>query len=350
MTAINLSGLAANSTSPKYDSAYPSGNRSGGGGSNLSVSGTVAHNSVITITDALNRFGTRTNVKPLYVAMGTQKAGLSLGRKTGDYFHSSQAQSSAHSVGSIANAYRFDFKASSADAWGQDSFLLEDTTRPFLQYVERYYDFDILQTIYQASGGVGFNLKTNRIWATVGQNNDIYVGYQGLSALSQRIYCEWLTGTPPADYTDEECPGFQWLSEEFVFRNSSDVDVADAYYDVYRDNRLLNDLGHVFTTRTTARPTALNNIFLDQVSNGCGSGVSNVFAYYGYMCFDDEWRRAYLGNNATRASCTKLIPMPQTAWAAGSISINLVNSLLSLSGNYLHIRTAENTWLESVQI
>lgn len=341
---VSISGTA--SGNGKFNS-----NAQGGG--DLSVSGTIAHGGSITITDALSRLGSRANAKPLYVSLGTQKAGLSLGRLTGDYYHANTAASSTRQLGSITQTYRFDHKGlETANAiWGNENFFTEDATRPLLQYVERYYDFDIYNPIYQAGGQL--NIKTNRMWGNWNIDPNvvnIYVGYNGSWAApdTSAVAPEHTVESPL--YIDATLPMGQWMSEEFIMENSSAADVSDGLFYWIRSNTLLNASKTNWVTYTTAMPQKLSMIFLDQISNGSGDSVPNVYQYLGYQCIDDEYRRVYIGNSATRASCTKLIPMPQTAWSAGSVTFQGVVSHLALSGNYAHIRLGRSTWLEAVQL
>ena len=89
-------------------------------------------------------------------------------------------------------------------------------------------------------------------------------------------------------------------------------------------------------------------VFFDQVSNGCGDGVPNVFEYLGYIDLDDEYKRVYLSDSPARAPGSKLIPMIQRR--GGSISIQLVNSQLPLSGSYLHVRLDKDTWMDAIRL
>ncbi|MEO8154543.1 MAG: hypothetical protein ABI605_15840 [Rhizobacter sp.] len=320
------------------------------GGANLKLSGTVAHRSVVTITDSLARFGTRTNVKPLYVAFGDQRAGSALGRRTGDYYNIGALASNAKTVGAITQTYRYDFKGTETEnaIWGNEIFFTEDATRPLLQYMERYYDFDIYQAKYQKGGQ--FNLKTNRLWGNWNINPsvcDLYVGYNGSWGPMGAVAAEH-TPESPSWMDNTDVPAFQWMSEEYVFQNSSAPDRPDGFMEFYRNNKLQNTVRTQFITHTSANPLPLTMVFFDQVSNGSGDGVSNIFEYLGYINLDDEYRRVYLSDSPTRAPGSKLIPMIQTAWSPASLSIQLVNSQLPFSGNYLHIRLGKDTWLEAI--
>jgi len=136
----------------------------------LEVVGTVGHGLEMTMrTDGTYNFGTRTNVKPLYVNLGV-KAGSSYGRDTADYFQVSGVEQTSVKAGSVAGAVRFDFKylstISAPAIFGDIDF---NPAKPLIQYIERYYAFDIRDPdVWGANGagtGVpGFNLKTNRLY------------------------------------------------------------------------------------------------------------------------------------------------------------------------------------------
>jgi hypothetical protein len=319
----------------------------------LSLSGTVAHGSIVTITDWSARFGNRTNVKPLYVSLGDQRQGNGLGRKTGDYYHVHSEASNVQTVGAISQTLRFDFKGTeTANAiWGNEIFFTEDPSRPLLQYLERYYDFDIYQPQYQHLNQ--FNLKTNRLWGNWNLDPNVcnlYVGYNG-------SWQDPETSAVATEHTSEgtvwmstKAEAFQWLSEEYVFKNSSAPDAADGILEFYRNNTLQNAKRTRFVTYTTAMRQPLTMVFFDQVSNGNGDGVAHTYEYLGYINLDDEYRRAYLSASATRAPGSKLIPMIQTAWSPNTIRVQLVHSQVPLSGSYLHIRLGKDTWLEPIRL
>ena len=87
-----------------------------------------------------------------------------------------------HPVGALTQAYRYDLKGTETanDICGGERSFTENATNPLLQYLERYYDFDVYQAKYQ--GDFGFNLKTNRIWGDwrlSSQVCNIDVGYNG---------------------------------------------------------------------------------------------------------------------------------------------------------------------------
>lgn len=324
--------------------------------SKLEIVGSVGHGLPMTIkTNGYYSFGSRSNVKPLYVNLGV-KAGSSYGRDTADYFQVSGVEQTSVKAGSVASAVRFDFKylstISAPAIFGDIDF---NPAKPLIQYIERYYAFDIRDPdVWGANGagtGVpGFNLKTNRLYYDLsGAANNSYIGYQGKDALSARVYTERVevsadsySADPPTENT--------WGSEEFIFFNSSAVNIEDGEYRHYRSNTFLNSDKYLRETIDDAYPNPIYTAYLDQVSNGCGDGVTNVYLYAGYQCWDDEYLGVYVGNNAARASCTSMVRLPQTAWSANTANFVQIYSVVDSSDRYFYMRTGKDSWLSDTGV
>jgi hypothetical protein len=318
-------------------------------GSGLEASGTVAQGEVITITDGASRFGTRTNVKPVYVNLGDALAGNSLGRDTGNYWGAEVELTTAILLGGQSSAIRYDFKPSFQSSF--DNLDMPDVNQPFITYIERYYDFDTTQSQYQNSSG-DFNIKTNRPHHPgFNPQNNTYINYRGAEGGNCRAAVEYVDGTQSHYYGAGGPPAFQWMSEEFIMKHST-LNNIDGQYRHYRSNTFLNSNNdYQFMTIDDSYPDKFGRMSLDQVSNGCGSGVSNVWGYFGYINIDDEYRGVYIGDNADRSLCTKLVRLPQTAWAAGSVSAQLVHTHVALNGAWVHVRTGLESWVnDTVQI
>jgi hypothetical protein len=137
---INLSGiLVPNATSPLFDSSYPAGDRPNG----LALIGTVAHGNALTLTDGFNRFGTRANVKPVYVNLGNAKVGSALGRVTADYHPPESVVDTVVKNGQLSGSIRRNHKGTINATNSIFGEMPVDDTKPIIHYVERYYDFDI---------------------------------------------------------------------------------------------------------------------------------------------------------------------------------------------------------------
>ncbi len=313
----------------------------------LQIAGTFAHGNIVEITtDGSYDFGTRQNVKPLYVNYGDAMAGSPDGRRTDNFWNA--ATVSLQTViknGSLTGALKKDFKLSSVGSFESFEF---DTTKPLIEYKERYY-FDILDPLYQNASGA-LNLKTDRWWkdkAPAGGKNDAYIGYQGAEGIGNvRIGVENVTGNSSA-YYGVGVPANQWLCEEIIFQNSSAVNIKDGFIDHVRNNVLLNPTKRLFVTIDDKNPSKLRVKYFDQISNGNGSGVSEVPMYFGYICLDDEYKGVYIGNSSTLPACTKMVRLPQTAWSATSISVKVIESFVPASNAYVYIRTGYSTWIRT---
>ena len=348
MATINLNAYY-DSSDGKYKSRYEIGSK-------LEVVGSVAHGGTMTVrTNGFYNFGARTNTKPLYVNLGF-KAGSVLGRLTSDYFHSSGVEQSSVKPGSIASAVRLDFKylatISAPEIFGDVDF---NPAKPLIQYIERYYAFDIRDpNVWGANGAgtgiAGFNLKTNRLYYDLdGAANNSYIGYQGKDALSARAFTERVEVS--ADSYSADLPTANtWGSEEFLFLNSSALNVEDGELRHYRSNTFLNPSAYLRKTIDATYPNQIYTAYLDQNSNGCGDGVANVYVYASYQCWDDEYNGVYVGNNAARGSCTKLVRLPQSSWSQTAADFTQIYSVVDSTERYFYVRTGKTSWLSDTGI
>jgi len=197
------------------------------------------------------------------------------------------------------------------------------------------------------------NLKTNRVWASPSNtptNSSSYIGYNGADGAgsygtnSARHVIENVDSV--SHYYDAGIPANQWLSEEFLFNNSSASGVPDGYFEHWRSNTFLNTgKSTMVTFNTTGYPNKLRQFFLDELSNGFGRGLANAYGYLCYLCLDDEWNGIYLGDSATKSACTKLIRQPQSFWTSNRVDISLVQAGLSVSGAHAYVCTGKNTFV-----
>jgi hypothetical protein len=341
MTQITLNAYY-DSSDGKYKSRYSIGEK-------LEVVGSVAHGSPMTIrTNGFHSFGARTNTKPLYVNLGF-KTGSAWGRDTTNYYNASAVEQSSTKPGSLTSAVQYDLEA--AAGAGIFQYLPFDPAKPLITYVERYYDFDINDPAAQNGSG-GFNLKTNRLYkdATPSSENNAYVGYQGSEgATSVRLFVENVTGNA-GQYYGVGVPVSQWVSEEFIFNNSSAVSVADGELRHYRSNSFANSSNYLITTIDGTQSTPISVEVLDQVSNGCGSGMANVYMYTGYHCRDDEYNGVYVGNASTRGACTKMVRLPQSSWSQTSADFYQIYSVVASADRYFYMRTGKTSWLSDTGV
>ncbi|WP_417518751.1 hypothetical protein [Marinobacter sp.] len=304
----------------------------------ISWNGVVAHGGELTITDGESRFGTRQNVKPLYVNTGGGKTDTALGRDTGNKFAAAAVYQTTQKVGSIPGAVGTDHYNNSTDA-AFDGLVI-DPDKPVVCYVERYYGYDVTDSAYQNGSG-GFNHKAFRIWAQ-GDNNNLYYTNREDGSASYFVEYVWTGGS---DWFSPVGVWFQWHAAEILFKNS-DLDQSNGIFEYWADGVTLKNAdpndNRTPMTRKAGKPNPLVKLNLDQVSNNTGQ---SSITYVGYTCIDDEYNGVYVGNASTRGACTKLVRQPQTAWAPGQIKIQLIESLVPVGGSYLYFRTGKDTWV-----
>lgn len=315
----------------------------------LEVSGTVGHGNELQIkTNGFYNFGSRVNVKPLYVNLGA-KAGSSFGRDTVDYYNAAAVAQSSLKPGALSTSVQYDLKA--AAGAGLFQYLPFDPAKPLVTYVERYYAFDINDANAQNSSG-GFNLKTNRLYKdnTPASENNAYIGYQGSEgATSARLFVENVVGNV-GQYYSTGVPANTWVSEEFIFVNSSAINVANGELQHWRGNVKQNTSKDIITTIDGTQSTPISCAVLDQVSNGCGNGMANVYMYIAYQCWDDEYRGVYVGNASSRGACTKMVRLPQTSWGDKAATFVQIYSVIDSADRYFYMRTGKNSWLSDAGV
>ena len=325
----------------QLDVAAVTASDGGGGSGTISWSGTVSHGSVLTVSDSDSQFGVRVNTQPLYVNLGDGKAGSALGRDTSDKFTGDTVYQTAVKHGQLPGATYIDHNSSSSSIW--DAIVVPDGNKPIISYVERYYDFNIGDAAYQ--GSLGFNLKPFRIWNDDSGINNLYYGYQGAeSQNSCRYFVENVWGGG-ADYYIAPQVDFAWFGESIVVENSG-IGTANGAFEHARANTILND-NLTPETRNSSNSGLLVKLNFDQVSNGAGQSSKT---YLGYMIIDDDYKAVYLGNAAARADCTRLVPQPQTAWAAGQIQFQVVEADLAAADSYMYFRLTKDTWVSDTGV
>lgn len=109
----------------------------------VNFTGALGHGSLLTITDSLARFGTRVNTKPLWVSMSDGLTLSPLGRIAGSYFNTNSVVDTVVRNGSMASSLRLDFRQFGSAGIVSQPFILQDTTKPFIHYIERHYGFDL---------------------------------------------------------------------------------------------------------------------------------------------------------------------------------------------------------------
>lgn len=201
------------------------------------------------------------------------------------------------------------------------------------------------------AGGNGFNWKKYRTWTNYGAGNlpNTYFGGDGF------MYTEYQSAHAGGYYFTDQPTPFVWRAEEYNVVNSSAVDVADADVRCYVNNVFLN-VGKNLTLTKTATMTGGSGVpssvgvhqpRLDQI--GYTAPIStipspNIYMHIGYLVEDDEFNGIYVGNAATRTACTRLVRLPQTAWAAAQSKFIYINSSVPPESAYFYVRTGLDSW------
>ena len=136
MTAISMTSMGINPDNGRLESGYITV------GEGVNFIGTIGHGNTLRITDSLARFGTRQNVKPLFVNFGDSRFGHALGRITSEHINSNCALDTGVKNGSLASSYRYDIKNFGDNGMLGQPITTQDQAKPLIQYVERLYGFD----------------------------------------------------------------------------------------------------------------------------------------------------------------------------------------------------------------
>lgn len=320
------------------------------------LTGTFAQGNTVTLrTDNLD-FGTRAS-KVVHVFDGVNKAGSTWGRDTSTYWQTTSVLTSDVTVGEMPNSVRWDFKNTTNAV--MDQLIPFDVNKRYEQSTARYYNFNIVDSLYQNESG-GFNLKTDRWWRTTGFGTaNLYIGYQGgdgVSNTSSRIGVENIVGNP-GNYYGAGVPSFQWTNERIAFFNSIVPNEATGYCLHYRDKTWLNsdsdpeDLAFdksLFITKDDTYPGGLGAKAFDQVSNGSGSGVDNVYMYFGYLVIDDEVSGVYVSTLSEISEDWHLdFQLPHDNWTTNSIDI-LALCPIPAADAYIYIKRQDGSWVSTI--
>lgn len=192
------------------------------------------------------------------------------------------------------------------------------------------------------------NIKTNRIWASPANtptDSSSYIGYNGAEgSTSVRHSIENVDSV--SHYYNVGVPAYQWVSETFLFNNSSASDVPDGYFEHWRNNTFLNvGKSEMVTWKTTGYPNKLRRYYLDEWSNGAGRGVTECNMYLAYLVVDDEWNSIWIGNAATKAACTKFVKLPQTFWLDNRVDVVQIETEVTLASAHFYVQTAKDTFV-----
>lgn len=119
--------------------------------------GTVGHGNTMTITlgdDTGLSFGSRSNVKPLFVNLGDGLSGNVLGRITTQHLNTNLISDSVIKAGSLPSSWKLNIKTDGDVGFfgfGQ-AVTTQDQTKPLIQYIERRYGFAFDDPTIQCNG------------------------------------------------------------------------------------------------------------------------------------------------------------------------------------------------------
>jgi len=201
-----------------------------------------------------------------------------------------------------------------------------------------YFDVTYSATIYQ-----NFNNKTNRNYAF----DDSTINNARISTIdaTSALLTVENVATPGGGYYNPEFEANTWMGEEYIMKNSSSANTPDGFYYHYKKSKQLNSYSNLITYETGEKP--LGRCYLNQFSNGpYGYWQADLPMYVGYQCWDDEYNGIYLADSETIvAGATKLVRQPQSFWYSDRAVITQTESMVSLSGAYVHVRTGLSTYV-----
>lgn len=312
----------------------------------LTLSGDFLHGGLVSINaNGAANFGSRINSKPIYVYAGeNSKNGSSLGRDTTDYFNVNATYQTDFKTGGFNGGIKYDFK----DTF-QGSFVglvIPNETNPLIIYKHIYRAFDQNDPNYQNEIG-GFNLKTHRLYSTLGTSNNFYVGKDGFG------FVENITPQHPSRYYSYVMPAFQWANELLYFINSTEPSFMNGRFYHEVNNVWLNTdpEDSLLTTYDSTQNGLLNSLNLDQISNGSGSNIAEVPQYLDYLIIDDEVLTVWLGDNPLVTECDDIYPVPTVSWVDNQIQFVPLFSNSVPTTYYVYIlmswdkTTNTKTWL-----
>lgn len=181
-----------------------------------------------------------------------------------------------------------------------------------------------------------FNLKTIRLWAALGINNNVYIGTQGIEPdPAFRITPEHTDAT--ISRKSFTTPLYQiphtWNIEQLEYKSST-INVKDGVFRFFQNGILGVDTGII--THTSAFPDKYSILYQTQVSNGAQPGSQS---YYDELYINDSWNRVIICKGSTLNKCGRYseIQIP-TNWSDTQITVKLnLGELNPESSLYLYV-------------
>lgn len=185
------------------------------------------------------------------------------------------------------------------------------------------------------------NWKTFRIWPAewgvpnlyLGENNGIAF-VENTGGLNSGFYFDY--GMPPAN---------TWIADEIIIKASRTLNVKDGSLEIRRDGKRLGQ--GAITTLFSAVSNAMNRMFpvhfvLANMGSWNPAWSQNNRAWADDVYVDTTWARVMIGNAATYAACTHLVPQIPTTWSDRSITVNgHLGALRRITTPYVYVLDAE---------
>ncbi len=308
------------------------------------ISGTLAHGSSITITGT--GFGTKIPAAPLIWAdfenaTGSGQTPAAQSPSTGTILYQS-ALTATPPTGVPHSTYAVRGTPTTAGGVKQNVRLYANIGIPgtdkFFLFVRRYYD----HARYWDSDATHMvaNYKVFRPDYNDGETDFVltYMLGGGLRVTND--------GVPPNPWAQNVAPmpGFPvvqtWHREEYQMYHGT-VDNTDATVKHWQDGLLLVDM--TFPGLTTAKPGLWTIMDVQNYwSDANGSPPEGAYVYFDDFYLDTSWARVMLGDAATFAACTHREIQIPTAWADGSVTVQVNGGTLnSLKNTYLYVIDAD---------
>ncbi len=295
----------------------------------------LSDGSILKLFDTESRFGTKANPLPMYFfdfSSGSAVPHPTYSRKDGTNIVETTG---APSTEQIPPQKTQSWKAPLTEVRYASSVVKikdSDFAEGISIFVRRFWTHDGNTEGHDRFGR--FNHKLCRLWSGGGINP--YYQYDRLlmeqSPVNFAKYWDGATHHTPFVKT--------WVLDEVRYIPSSELDVADASVQLYRNGGLVDKLLNT-VSRTTEKPQEWDELAIDQVVNL--SEVPDGFAvYYDVLAVDDSEQRVMLTNNADLSLATEKEYLPATVWVDDEIQVYLRQGTFeSIQGKYVCIQDEE---------
>lgn len=133
----------------------------------------------------------------------------------------------------------------------------------------------------------------------------------------------------------------QWVTEEFLYQTSSDIDVEDGIFYPYKDGVAgLPDANQRFVYLDVDSANRYTRFVNQQVSNGCEPGS---VVYFDHLYADESWQRVLFTNEPTYEGANPIEVQIPTAWSDTHVTVQVRTGALNpMLPVYAHVWDAQN--------